>query len=202
MNYHSLPDFSGYESKAAKRIARLAAEHTEKVGELGALGRDLAQARQDLEDAKTRDTEARARAARKGDRDPGRGHEDKARARLEDLQDKVGVMERVVADVERDLCQAITVSKADLLEEARAKREEAGERYTRAHRELREAHDEQRRHAGIARWTQLASGHFSPASPNTHVLSVPDVLDSDDPEEKRLAEVVSTEGARPLLRGA
>jgi hypothetical protein len=44
-SYQSLPDLTGYKSKAAKRIARLAEEHTEKVRELGALGRDLEQAR-------------------------------------------------------------------------------------------------------------------------------------------------------------
>ena len=34
-SYQSLLDLTGYKSKAAKRIARLAEEHTEKVRELG-----------------------------------------------------------------------------------------------------------------------------------------------------------------------
>ena len=102
-SYQSLPDLTGYKSKAAKRIAQLAEEHTEKaLRELGALGRDLEQARYGLEEARNRDAEARARAARKGEPDPGRDHEEKARAHLEELQDKLRVMERVVADDEAD----------------------------------------------------------------------------------------------------
>jgi DNA repair exonuclease SbcCD ATPase subunit len=134
-SYQSLPDLTGYKRKAAKRIALLAEEHTEKVRELGALGRDLEQARYGLEEARNRDTEARAFAARKGEPDPGRDHEEKARDHLEELQDKLRVMERVVADVEADLSQTITEAKPELIAEARQKREEAGERYTTAHRE-------------------------------------------------------------------
>jgi chromosome segregation ATPase len=192
-SYHSLPDLTGYRSKAAKRLSRLAQEHTEKVRELGALGQEVEEAKQALQDARGRDTEARALAARKGDKDPGKRHEEKARAHLEDLQDKYGVMEGVVADVEADLSSTITESKAELLEEAREKREEAGKRYTRAHRELREAHDEQRHHAGVARWALQGAAHFSGASPNVHVLSVPDTLPADDPEHP--PEVVGLRGA-------
>lgn len=198
--YISLPDLTGYKSKAARRIARLAEEHTAKTRELGTLGNDLVQARQGLEEARNRDTEARALAARKGDKDPGRVHEEKAKSRLEELQDKTRVMERVVEDVERDLSQTITESRVGLLEEARQKREQAGERYARAHRELREAHDAQRHHAGVARWSLSGTAHFSPPPPDVHVLSVPDVLPDEDPEEK--AEEISTESATPILRGA
>jgi hypothetical protein len=73
--------------------------------------------------------------------------------------------------------------------------EECGERFTRAHRELRESHDEQRHHAGIARWTLLGAAHFSPASPNVHVLSVPDTLPADDPEHPPEAKLVGLRGA-------
>jgi chromosome segregation ATPase len=200
MTYHSLPDLTGYKSKAARRIAKLTEEHTEKQHELGAVGRGFDEARQDLEDARGRDTEARALAARNGEADPGRVHEEKARAHLEELEDKLRVMERVVQDIERDLSTAITESKVELLREARTKRTEAGKRYTEAHRRLREAHDEQRHHAGVARWALTSSPHFSPPPPNVHVLSVPDELPEDDPEHK--PEVIDSRGAADLLRGA
>ena len=182
-SYQSLPDHTGYKSEPAKRIARLAEEHTEKVRELGSLGRDLEQARYGLEEARNRDTEARAFAARKGDPDPGRDHEEKARAHLKEIQDKLRVMERVVADVEADLSQTITEAKPELIAEARHKREEAGERYTTAHRELREAHDAQRHHAGVVRWSLTSTSHFSPPPPDQYVLSVPSTLPDDDPEQ-------------------
>ena len=63
MTFHSLPDLTDYKSKAARRIAKLAAEHTEKQRELGEVGRAYEQARHDLEDARNRDTKARALAA-------------------------------------------------------------------------------------------------------------------------------------------
>lgn len=200
-SYHSLPDLSGYRSKAARRIARLVEEHTEKVGELSKVGHDLEQARRGLEEARGKDTEARAVAARKGDEDPGRVHEEEARSHLEDLQDRHTVTERVVADIEADLSRVITESKAELLEEARGKRDEAGERYRRAHRELRESHDAQRHHAGVARWALSGSAYFSPPPPSSEVLSVPDTLPKDDPE-KPVSEVLTTESASGLLRGA
>ncbi len=200
-SYHTLPDLSGYKSKAAKKIARLVEEHERKAKELGALGSETEQARYALEDARNKDTEARARAARKGDKDPGKVNEEKARAHLEDLQDRHRVLERVVADIESDLGRTISESKVELLEEARTKRDKAGERYTAAHRELRESHDEQRYHAGIARWALSGSAHFSQASPNSAVLSVPDTLPADDPENQR-PEVISTDSARGILRGA
>jgi hypothetical protein len=182
-SYHSLPDLTGYKSRAAKRIFKLSEEHADKTAELGRLGTAVEQARQSLQDARGRDTEARALAARRREKDPGKRHEQKAREHLAEVEDQHQVMERVVADVEADLSRTITESKPELVEEARKKRDEAGGRYTRAHRELREAHDEQRHHAGIARWALLGSAHFSPASPNVHVLSVPDELPADDPEQ-------------------
>ena len=191
--FHSLPDLTGYRSRAAKRIFKLSAEHAEKIVELGGLENAVEEARQSLQDARGRDTEARALAARAGDKDPGRVHEEKARERLADLEDQHEVMQRVVADVEADLSRTITESKPELIEEARKKRDEAARRYTRVHRELREAHDEQRHHAGIARWALLGSAHFSPASPNVHVLSVPDELPADDPEQ---ASTDETKGVR------
>jgi hypothetical protein len=181
--YQSLPDLTGYKSKAAKRIARLAEEHAHKVTQLGALGRDLEQARQDLLDARARDTEVRALALRRGDEDPGRDHEQQARDHLEELQDKLRVHEQVVADVEADLSQTITEAKPELIAEARQKRAEAGERYTTAHRELREAHDAQRHHAGVVRWSLTSASHFSPPPPDQYVLSVPSTLPDDDPEQ-------------------
>ncbi len=199
-SYHSLPDLTGYKSKAAKRIFKLAQEHAEKTAELGRLGTELDEARRTLQDARARDTEERALAARKGATDPGRVHEEAAKEKLEDLEDRYRVMERVVADVERDLSGTITQSKAELLREARAKRDEANERFTRAKRVMRECHDEQRLHAGIAKWSLTGAAHFSPSSPNSEVLSVPDRLDDDDPEQK--FEVISTESAAPLVRGA
>ena len=33
-NYHSLPDLTGYKSKAAKRILKLSEEHAQKMGDL------------------------------------------------------------------------------------------------------------------------------------------------------------------------
>jgi hypothetical protein len=188
MTYHSLPDLSAYKSKAARRIAKLAEEHIEKQHELGAVGRDYELARADLEDAREQDTKARALAERRSEEDPGRVHEQEARARLEELQDKLRIMERVIADIEADLSRTLTEAKIELLEEARDKRTEAGERYTLAHRELRESHDLQRHHAGVARWALSGSPHFSPPPPNVHVLSVPDMLPEDDPE--RPPEVV------------
>jgi hypothetical protein len=199
-NYHSLPDLTGYKSKAAKRILKLSEEHGQKMRELGDLGREYEDARQVLSDARAKDTEARALAARGGDKDPGRVHEEKARERLEDLQDRLGVMERVVADVEKDLTETITHSKTQLLEEARTKRDAANERFTEAKHKLRLTHDEQRHHAGGARWALAAGPHFSPPPPDMHVLSVPERLPDEDPEH--LAEVVSTEVAGPILRGA
>ena len=181
--FHSLPDLTGYRSRAAKRIFKLSAEHAEKIVELGGLENAVEEARQSLQDARGRDTEARALAARDGDKDPGRVHEEKARERLADLEDQHEVMQRVVTDVEADLSRTITESKPELIEEARKKRDEAGARYTRVHRELREAHDEQRHHAGIARWAYQGAAHFSPAPPNSEVLSVPDALPADDPEQ-------------------
>jgi DNA repair exonuclease SbcCD ATPase subunit len=194
MTYHTLPDLTGYKSKAARRIGKLVEEHTEKQRELGEVGRAFEEARTGLEEARTRDTEARALAARRGDEDPGRVHEQEARARLEDLQDRLRVMERVVQDIEADLSKTLTQSKAELLEEARSKRTGAGERYTRAHREMREAHDEQRHHAGVARWALSGSPHFSPPPPDMHVLSVPSELPADDPE-RPINEVAGLRGA-------
>jgi hypothetical protein len=182
-SYQSLPDLAGYRSRAAKRIHKLSEEHADKTAELGRLGNAVEEARQALQDARGRDTEARALAARAGDEDPGRVHEEKARERLAELEDQHEVMQRVVADVEADLSKTITESKPELIEEARKKRDEAARRYTRAHRELREAHDEQRHHAGVARWAYQGAAHFSGASPNVHVLSVPDTLPADDLEQ-------------------
>jgi hypothetical protein len=198
-----LPDLTGYKSGAAKRIARLVKEHASRVRELGSLGSDLEQARYGVEEARSQDTEARALAARKGGEDPGREHEEKAKVRLEELQDQYRVMERVVQDVEADLSTTVTESRSELLEEARRKRDQAGERYTQAHAELRAAHDEQRHHAGVARWALSGSAHFSPPPPNVHVLSVPDVLPDDDPEPNdELITEISAETAAPILRGA
>jgi len=109
-------------------------------------------------------------------------------------------MERVVADVETDLSNTITQSKAQIMDEAREKRDEAGERFTQAKRKMRETHDEQRHHAGIVRWAHTTAAHFSAPPPDMHVLSVPDELPLDDPENP--AEVISTETAPGLLRGA
>jgi hypothetical protein len=136
-SYQSLPDLTGYRSKAAKRIFKLAEEHAEKTTELGRLGSDVEEAKRGLQDARNKDTEARALAARRGDKDPGRVHEEKARAHLEDLQDKYGVLERVVADVEADLSRVITESKIELIEEARTKRDEHNRRFTEAKRHMR-----------------------------------------------------------------
>jgi DNA repair exonuclease SbcCD ATPase subunit len=182
-SYQSLPDLTGYRRKAAKRIFKLAEEHAEKTTELGRLGSEVEEAKQALQDARSKDTEARALAARKGDKVPGRVHEEKARAHLEDLQDRYGVLERVVADVEADLSRTITESKIELIEEARRKRDEHNERYTEAKRRMRVEHDLQRRHAGIVRWAYSGPAHFSPASPSFEVLSVPDTLPADDPEQ-------------------
>ncbi len=199
-NYVSLPDLSGYKSKPAKRILKLAEEHAQKMGELSALGRDLDETRTALQDAMSQDTSERALAARGGGTDPGRVHEEKARERLVALEDRYHVMEQVIADVEKDLSETITHSKTQLLEEARTKRDDANRRYTAAKRALREVHDEQRHHAGVARWSLQAGPHFSPPPPDMHVLSVPERLPDEDPEH--LAEVVSTESAPGLLRGA
>jgi hypothetical protein len=200
LNYQSLPDLTGYKSKAAKQIRMLAEEHTEKTRELGRIGRALEDARGALQDAVGRDTEERALAARRGDTDPGRVHEENAEVKLEEFKDKYRVMERVVADVERDLSNTITQSKAQIMDEAREKRDEAGERFTQAKRKMRETHDEQRHHAGIVRWAHTTAAHFSAPPPDMHVLSVPDELPPDDPENP--AEVISTEGAPGLLKGA
>jgi chromosome segregation ATPase len=199
-NYHSLPNLTGYKSKAAKRILKLSEEHAQKMGELSALGRGLDETRTALQDAMSQDTSERALAARGGGTDPGRVHEEKVRERLVTLEDRYHVMEQVIADVEKDLTETITHSKMELLEEARTKRDDANRRYTAAKRALREVHDEQRHHAGVARWSLQAGPHFSPPPPDMHVLSVPERLPDEDPEH--LAEVVSTESAPGLLRGA
>lgn len=44
-SYHSLPDLTGYRSKAAKQIFKLASEHAEKTAELGRLGNAAEEAR-------------------------------------------------------------------------------------------------------------------------------------------------------------
>ena len=198
--YHSLPDLSGYKGKAARAILKLAKEHTEKQRELSAIGRQLEEARSALPEAIAKDTQARALAARKGEEDPGRVHENETAARIEDLTDKYRVADRVVADVERDLSETITHSKAELMDEARAKREAANEAFTTAKLELRAAHDQQRHHAGVVRWAHTASAHFSPPPPDVHVLSVPDRLEDEDPEKP--PEVVSAENASGILRSA
>ena len=179
---YSRPDLTGYRSRAAKRIFKLSEEHAEKTAELGRLGNAVEEARQSLQDARSRDTEARALAARRGEKDPGRVHEEKARERLAELEDKHTVMQRVVADVEADLSRTITESKPELIEEARELRDKANERYTATKRSMRVEHDLQRRHAGIVRWAYSGAAHFSPAQPNSEVLSVPDSLPADDPE--------------------
>ncbi len=199
-NYVSLPDLSEYKSKAAKRILKLSEEHAQKMGELSALGRDLDETRTALQDAMSQDTSERALAARGGGTDPGRVHEEKTRENLISLEDRYHVMEQVIADVEKDLSETITHSKTQLMDEARAKRDDANRRYTAAKRALREVHDEQRHHAGVARWSLQAGPHFSPPPPDMHVLSVPERLPDEDPEH--LAEVVSTETAGPILKGA
>ena len=127
-------------------------------------------------------------------------HENETVARIEDLTDKYRVAERVVADVERDLSETITHSKAELMDEARAKREEANEAFTTAKRKMRELHDQQRHHAGVVRWAHTAAAHFSPPPPDMHVLSVPDRLEDEDPEKP--PEVVSAQGAPSVLRSA
>ena len=198
--YHSLPNLEGYRSKAARTILKLAREHTEKQRELSAIGRQLEEARSALPEAIAKDTQARALAARKGEEDPGRVHENETVARIEDLTDKYRVAERVVADVERDLSETITHSKAELMDEARAKREEANEAFTETKRKMRELHDQQRHHAGVVRWAHTAAAHFSPPPPDMHVLSVPDRLEDEDPEKP--PEVVSAQGAPSVLRSA
>ncbi len=199
-NYVSLPDLSEYKSKAAKRILKLSEEHAQKMGDLSALGRGLDETRTALQDAMSQDTSERALAARGGGTDPGRVHEEKARENLASLEDRYHVMEQVIADVEKDLTETITKSKMELLEEARTKRDAANERFTEAKHKLRQTHDEQRHHAGVARWALAAGAHFSAPPPDMHVLSVPERLPDEDPEH--LAEVVSTEVAGPILRGA
>jgi len=201
-NYHSLPNLSGYKSKAAKRILKLSEEHAQKMGELSALGRDLDETRAALQDAISQDTSERALAARGGGTDPGRVHEEKVRERLVTLEDRYHVMEQVIADVEKDLSETITHSKTQLLEEARTKRDAANERFTEAKYKLRLTHDEQRHHAGVARWALAAGPHFSPPPPDVHVLSVPERLPDEDPEAALADPIVSTESASSMLRSA
>jgi hypothetical protein len=191
--YQVLPPLEDYKSKGAKKIRQLADELEGKRQDVGRLENEVEAASRDLEEAKGRDVQERALAARKGDKDPGRVHEGRANERLAELRDELTVMRQVEANVEEDLAAAITKHKGEILEEARAKRDEIARTYTEAFRRLRQVHDEQRRHAGVAKWAYAPSSHFSPASPNGHVLSVPDTLPADDPEHP--PEVVGLRGA-------
>jgi hypothetical protein len=91
-NFHALPSLEGYESAGAKKVRKLIKEWHAAFKEVGAVETQVEQAIQALENAKGRDVEARAVAERMGKADPGRPNEEKARADLEALRDRLGVV--------------------------------------------------------------------------------------------------------------
>ena len=91
-NFHALPDLEGYESADAKKVRKPIKEWHAAFKEVGAVETQVEQAIQALENAKGRDVEARAVAERKSEGDPGKPNEEKARADLEALRDRLEVV--------------------------------------------------------------------------------------------------------------
>jgi hypothetical protein len=204
-SYEVLPDLASldFASKEASRVRKLAGEYQKQRARWGECKREYWQVRESLGEAQERDQKARAQALRAGKEDPGKRHEEKTRERLAEIEDEMNVLEVVIADVGRDLSAAITEAKPALIREARKKREEASGRYTEAHKELRDAHDEFKLYDGLVKWAHTPAPYFAAASPDMHVLSLPAHLKDSDPEKPSEAtEVISSESASGLLRGA
>jgi len=200
-DYEVLPDLSDFASKEAAHVRELAGEYKKQRSRWGECKSEYWQVNGALGEAQERDQKARAQALRASKGDPGKRHEEKTREKLAEVEDEMNVLEVVIADVGRDLSGAITEAKDALIQEARKKREDASRRYTEVHRELREAHDEFKLYDGLVRWAHTPTPYFATASPDMHVLSLPAVLEDNDPEKPSEAtEVISSESASGLLR--
>src|SRR5215207_2413359 len=149
--YEVLPDLSDFASKEASKVRKLAGEYQKQRARWGECKSEYWEVTGALGEAQERDQKARAQALRASKEDPGRRHEEKTKERLAEIEDEMGVVEVVIADVGRDLSAAITEAKDALIQEARKKREEASRRYTEVHRELRDAHDTFKLYDGLVK---------------------------------------------------
>jgi hypothetical protein len=182
LNYNALPDLSEYESPAARKVAKLAEEWAAKFQEVGAVETQVEEARQALEGARNRDREARAVAERRGKADPGKPNEEQAHNRLQELEDRLGVVRQVLSLVEADLGAALLKHAPQIAEEARSKRLAEVERYAELAPQLREAHDRERFHGGVERWTITPNAYFSALPALSAVLSIPMTIAEPPPD--------------------
>lgn len=184
LNHQVLPDLSGFEAEEVGRVRELIEEHAQKRGEWYAQKKLHEEARASLSEAQGRDQRERAAALRASKKDPGHKHEEKARAEMAEIENRMGVLEVVVlADIERDLSAALTEAKPALMRESKERVERARERFNEGVRAMREAHDAWTVETGLARWCENPSSHVSPGPPVIAVLSVEEIPAEQDERE-------------------
>ncbi len=183
-DFDRLPDLSGFESEEAGKVKELITEHTEKLSEWRSLKVKHESVRSSLNDAVATDKRARAEALRAGKPDPGHKAEEKAKAELAKIVDRMTVLEVVISNVEADLAKALSEAKPALIKEASKARDRAHAQYAQARMALFESHERFLLADGLVKWFESPSPYFSPSPARNEVLNVPGSLKpEDDPNE-------------------